>query len=153
MTRLIIMILITFAYMGCQSREEKTANQEINQPADSTQAAEKEEEHETAKNEELELNKGSKWKLDDKTRENIGLIRQLIKDSAGSTSIILQLRQQTNKLVSDCRMEGKAHDALHQWLSEFLEDLKKADSTQEAKQETAIARLKKDIEEFDHFFE
>jgi len=151
MNRIIMLILFTVTLMGCQSRDEKTANKETHQPADTSSVQDME--HKSNSEDELQLNNGSKWKLDEKTRENIGLIRQTIMDSAASPSVIPQLRKQTDKLVSDCRMEGKAHEALHLWLTEFLEHLKEAGNKEESKEEKGVARLKKDIEKFDRFFE
>lgn len=77
----------------------------------------------------LELNRGAKWKLDEPTRQNMTGIRQII-DSAASEPVINnnklagKLEESTNKLISECRMKGKDHDMLHQWLEGYLGSLK-----------------------------
>lgn len=107
---------------------------------------------ETKKAEELQLNNGAKWKLDAPTRQNIAEIRPLL--AGGAEGKDLQqagtaLQEKTDQLISECRMAGPDHDALHLWLKDYLADLKVLkDGDREA-----YVLLQKDLEVFDQHFE
>jgi L-lactate utilization protein LutB len=73
----------------------------------------------------LRLNQGKKWKSDAITNENITSFQRIaeqakqIKDpgikeynEAGA-----RMQKQLDKLISECRMKGPDHEALHKWLA------------------------------------
>ena len=150
MNRILIIIATLFTLSACTSTTEKGTTTEKEQPAETM----KEHDHENEMDEdELQLNNGAKWKLDESTRQNTSLIRQYLLDSPVVATSYQQLRQKTDKLVKDCRMEGKSHDVLHAWLKEFLDDLGKLEKATGAARDAAYAVLKKDMETFDLVFE
>lgn len=105
------------------------------------------------KRNELKLKNGQKWKLDETTRKNIAPIKSLLNDTTAKDfqKVAMQLQQQTDKLVSECKMKGEDHEALHQWLEVWLVDLKSLKSGKEMQKD--FISLKSDIEKFDAYFE
>jgi hypothetical protein len=108
---------------------------------------------EEAKKTELELNNGRKWKLDETTRQNIAPIRSLLNDTAAKDlqNLARELQQQTDKLVSECKMKGEDHEALHHWLETWLTDLGSLKSGKDMQK--AFLSLRSDIGKFDAYFE
>jgi len=102
---------------------------------------------------ELELNNGQKWKLDETTRQNIAPIKSLLHDTTAKDlqNLAIQLQQQTDKLVAECKMKGEDHEALHHWLETWLTDLRSLKSGNDM--QTAFLSLKSDIGKFDAYFE
>ncbi|HEX6334095.1 MAG TPA: hypothetical protein VFZ78_07700 [Flavisolibacter sp.] len=72
---------------------------------------------------------GTKWKLDDPTRQHIAAIEKIL-GADHSPALAADLRKETDQLLKDCRMKGPDHDALHAWLEPFLQDLKRLESDQ-----------------------
>jgi hypothetical protein len=104
-------------------------------------------------NHKLELNNGNKWKLDEGTRKNIAPIKLLLKDTTISDfqKLAVKLQKQTDTLVSECKMKGDDHEALHRWLEKWLEDLKNLKSGRD--EQKAYQSLQTDARKFDFYFE
>jgi hypothetical protein len=101
----------------------------------------------------LQLNNGKKWRLDETTRENIAAVKSLMAGSLESqATLATNLQRQTDKLVSECKMEGPDHAALHIWLEQWLEHLRDFKNGGAAS-EAALRSLQKDVTEFDNYFE
>jgi uncharacterized membrane protein len=104
----------------------------------------------------LKLNNGAKWKTDVPTRENINTMKSLVmnvdtKDPATLQQLSTDLEAQTTKLISECRMKGPDHDALHVWLEDFQKDFKTFKASDQ--KQNHLASLKLDMQEFDRYFE
>ena len=120
--------------------------------------------HGTAKSSELqdattaaELNNGRKWKADDATKTNVAAMMHVISDSsyadaAKRKELHANVQGKIDSLISQCRMKGAQHDALHTWLEKVLKDMK-ALKEEENDYSEAYATLKKDIESFYVLFE
>jgi hypothetical protein len=68
-----------------------------------------------------------KWKLDANTRSNVAGIKKLIQGQAAEkdlSQLAKALQKQTDQLIAECRLEGADHDALHVWLTEYLQHLR-----------------------------
>jgi hypothetical protein len=102
----------------------------------------------------LQLNDGKKWKLDQSTTKNIATLKSLITDTANKDfqKLAITLQQQTNILVSECKMEGPDHNALHLWLEQWLEHLRDFKENRKDQQE-GYRYLQKDLMEFEKYFE
>lgn len=149
----IIMAVLILLLASCTSRtsdKQKTITDSAVVEEKSTHDAA----HETNE-QELKLNEGKKWKLDDITRTNIAAIRKILDDKAGGDPKLLAaaVRQGTDKLVKECRMKGADHDALHLWLEGFLKDLGDLESSTAGQPAANTGKLKADIEKFYQYFE
>ncbi|HEY0676881.1 MAG TPA: hypothetical protein VGD17_01300 [Chitinophagaceae bacterium] len=103
----------------------------------------------------LTLNNGKKWQLDQSTRENFAQISSMLSGSAEGKDLNklgTDLLNSTNELVSECRMKGPDHDALHIWLNDYMEDLKKLRDPAGDKNK-AYTLLQEDIQTFGEYFE
>lgn len=111
---------------------------------------------------EVELNHGKKWKSDTVTNTNITLISQKAEQArhieAKEISAYNQagegIQKQLDKLVSECRMKGADHEALHKWLTPLFSNvslLKKASNVQEASR--LIEEIYNHLNSYSNYFE
>lgn len=106
---------------------------------------------------EVRLNKGSKWKADQATKENVAAMVKLVNDrsymdAAKREELSAKLQSKIDTLIKQCRMQGPEHDALHVWLEKVLTDMKQLKDGENG-YSAAYAALKKQIESFYLFFE
>lgn len=91
----------------------------------------------------LTLNNGAKWHSDKSTSKNVAALEGIAdrfqakggKDLAAYTAVGSELQTALNTLVSECRMQGEDHEALHHWLEPLLTKVKalqKATTEEEA---------------------
>ncbi|HEX5653792.1 MAG TPA: hypothetical protein VFX58_12000 [Chitinophagaceae bacterium] len=110
----------------------------------------------------MELNKGSKWKADSSTNNNVNSIIALIETFKTGNDKSIQAYQQTvagleaglNKMIRECRMQGPDHDALHKWLEPLIngvKDLKQ--STTEENAAVAWGKIEAQVHLYDQYFE
>jgi hypothetical protein len=147
-TRLTV-LLATSLLLACNAgnEEEKTGA--------AKPAAEIHAEHVTG----LALNNGVKWKADSATFVNVALLQKIIsKAKKESLEIYFQtatdLQNDLNKLISECKMKGADHEALHHWLKPVMEktkELKDANNIETA--EKISVEIKKQINLFPQYFE
>jgi hypothetical protein len=67
-----------------------------------------------------------KWQLDSTTRVNISEIRTILSANPKEDQLVKsgsELKGKINELISECRMKGADHDALHAWLEPFIQDV------------------------------
>ncbi|MBS1496496.1 MAG: hypothetical protein JSS85_06345 [Bacteroidetes bacterium] len=107
----------------------------------------------------LTLNNGAKWKADSTTLLNVALLQQLIsgakKESLGNyLQTAAGLQEGINKMVSECKMKGADHEALHHWLEPIMEktkELKNANNIETAS--TIFGEIEKQLNLFPQYFE
>ncbi len=107
----------------------------------------------------LALNNGVKWKADSTTVLNVDLLQKIIsvakKESLENYSqTAIGLQNGLNKMVSECKMKGADHEALHHWLEPLMDktkELKNADSIENAR--TIFGEIEKQIKLFSQYFE
>jgi len=91
----------------------------------------------------LSLNNGAKWNSDESTTKNVATLEEIVsrfkakdgKELAAYTAVGNDLQVALNTLVSECRMKGEDHEALHHWLEPLLakvKTLQQATSNEEA---------------------
>ena len=138
------LILITIAFAACTSQVKHDSHNT---------------EHSTQKSPSttLELNNGNKWNTDESTKKNVAAMIRIINNSEYSTTekkgqLYMDLQQQIDNLIKECRMQGAAHDALHLWLENVLEKMKELKSENVGFTESYTA-LKQAILSFHTFFE
>jgi len=152
MKQLLAILLATIVLLSCNTKSNETGKN------DSTTVSERHNEHIAAAGG-LVLNNGVKWKADSTTVANVALLQTIVsngkKESPGQylqTAALLQ--DGLNKMVSECKMSGADHDALHHWLEPLLKKVKALNK--ETLAESAADNLK-DIEKhlalFAQYFE
>ena len=152
MKQILTILLATSLLLACNAGNEKEKTT-ATEPA-----AENHAEHaEQATG--LALNNGAKWKADSTTLLNVALLQKII---SGAKKESLENYSQTaaglqdglNKMVSECKMKGADHDALHHWLEPLMEktkELKNANSIENAG--TISGEIEKQINLFPQYFE
>lgn len=150
MNKLPVLLFATLLLLACniQNKYEKSAS--------STQATH--EEH-TEKLAGLNLNNGAKWKTDTATFENAISLQKIVSvTKTESLPEYLQtaaaLQDGLNKMVSECKMSGADHEALHHWLEPLLEQTKQLQ--QATTKEIAVAALiniEKQLNLFTQYFQ
>jgi hypothetical protein len=103
----------------------------------------------------LSLNNGVRWKADSVTLVNAAAVREMIEGAGKSgepdyNQVADQLQNGLNKMITECKMQGSEHDALHQWLEPLLGkagELKNVTTAEEA------GRKFREIEEWVGLFE
>ena len=107
----------------------------------------------------LVLNNGVKWKADSNTLLNVALLQNIISNAKKeSLENYLQtaaaLQDGLNKMVSECKMKGADHEALHHWLEPLMQrtkELTKANSIENAA--TISGEIERQINLFPQYFE
>jgi hypothetical protein len=73
----------------------------------------------------LRLNQGKKWNIDAITNDNIASFQRIAEQARQMidpgikeyNEVGARMQKQLDKLVSECRMKGPDHEALHKWLT------------------------------------
>ena len=110
----------------------------------------------------LELNNGARWKADSSTDNNVkdlqaivdkfnnGIARSI--DAYHSTGIELQAG--LNKMISECKMKGADHDALHKWLEPLMSEIASLQkSTNEHEAANVIKQIGEQLKLYPQYFE
>lgn len=150
--RSITLLAISCFIFSCNN----TTNEETKQPGEVTTH---EEHHHEADTDSIILNKGEKWKVDEKM---MTYIRSMESDVAGFSkakpedykALAEKLKKNIDLLTSNCTMEGEAHDELHKWLLPFIElvdEFSKAANGNEA--EEKFRHIKHSFETFNMYFQ
>lgn len=113
----------------------------------------------TEKHASLTLNNGAKWNADSITNVNVELLSEILDEPIPGTLeeyhlVSQELQQALDKLLMDCRMKGKEHDTLHQWLEPIVESnhlLAKSTSVEDAK--LLYEAIRKRVGEYPAYFE
>ena len=150
----ILTILLSASFLlACNSKKnDNTAN------ADPVPVVENQEGHEKVA-EGLVLNNGAKWKADSTTLLNVTLLQTVVsgaqKESLDNyVQTAKQLENGLSKMISECKMQGADHDALHTWLEPLMQktkDLKKVSSVENAA--AVLNEIEKQVNLFPQYFE
>lgn len=137
----ISIITASFLITSCNNASTEKATEK-------TETVVNEEEHNHDEAEEIVLNNGEKWKVDEKMMLHIRTIEKEVasfsalnnKDYKAEAG---KIQKHLDLLTANCTMTGQAHDELHKWLVPFLDmvsDLTEGTYTEEeaAKKFTAI---------------
>jgi hypothetical protein len=96
-----------------------------------------------------------KWKVDAPTLKNFAEIKATINGPAlqknNYTAMAVQLEKNINTLVSECRMKGEAHEALHAWLEQLITDVKSL-KKESSDQPSAFNKIRQDVQNFEMQF-
>lgn len=109
--------------------------------------------------EQLELNNGEKWKVNEEMKPYVEAGRVLLNSylAEGGTDgkkLATDLQEQNSKLIKSCTMDGKSHDELHKWLHPHLELVKELSKAETADEVTQVTdKLKASYDLYDQHFE
>ena len=152
MKKILTILLATSLLLACNAGNEK---EKITVTAPAAETHAEHAEQVTG----LALNNGTKWKSDSTTLLNVDLLQKIItsakKESLENYSqTAIGLQDGLNKMVSECKMKGADHEALHHWLEPIMEktkELKNANSIETAR--TIFGEIEKQINLFHQYFE
>ena len=122
----LVILLLTGSLLACNTENGSEKNKTINTP--------EEVHHEKAANiDGLLLNNGAKWIADSITNLNVKSILGIIEKFNIGTDKYLpayiavsgDLQQGLNKMISECKMQGEDHEALHKWLEPLIAQVSK----------------------------
>jgi len=125
MKKLLIILLLTGTLWACNNHNPSTNKETIN-------VSEADHQHEII-SEKLVLNNGAKWKADSTTTNNVKNLLAIIEafNSEADKSLTsykktaADLQQGLDKMISECKMQGPDHEALHKWLEPMIEQVAK----------------------------
>ncbi|HEX6848976.1 MAG TPA: hypothetical protein VF144_18460, partial [Chitinophagaceae bacterium] len=128
-----LIIISSFLTISCNNDQRSRSEKET---------TEAKHEHEEAAVR-LELNNGAKWKADSNTNSNVRNLQAIVeKFNSGNDKTLNAYHSTANalqagvdKMISECKMKGPDHDALHKWLESLISEvskLKRTTSEQEA---------------------
>ncbi|MEO7264462.1 MAG: hypothetical protein ABIW38_06090 [Ferruginibacter sp.] len=148
-----VFILAAGFLMACNTAENKETKSQTEQ------STETDTHHEHETDSKLSLNNGAKWKADSSTNRNVKDLYNVIADA---NPVILEDYQKTgksiqtgiNKMISECRMRGADHDALHHWLEPLMEENKKMSGVTSADEGKGLfGKIRKQLEKYPEYFE
>jgi Cu/Ag efflux pump CusA len=125
MKKIIVILLLSTGFWACNNSETAAKKEGA--------AATEADHHEHADNKTgLELNNGAKWIADSSTNNNVKNLQVILeKFEAGADQSMAayklvadDLQMGLNKMVSECKMKGPDHDALHKWLEPLIAQVK-----------------------------
>jgi hypothetical protein len=123
-------------------------NSEIADSADSESSTEESSEN-------IRLNNGQKWKVNEEIIEHIALSEDVYESFEGDDykSLSEELMEHTNNLIQSCKMTGLAHEELHKWLHPHLELIKEIKDATSENGEDYLVKLEDSFVDFHSFFE
>ena len=121
--RIIGIIIISVLLFSCGNQEENSVTEPV---VDTTVIAQVEVE---SNPHDLILIDGEKWVIDEGMRVSIDSIEMRMQAFVGGSleayeALSGDLAHHTKSVISNCTMQGQAHDELHKWLLPFI-DLRK----------------------------
>ena len=107
----------------------------------------------------IELNEGEKWVINEEMKPHIKEAQLIFNKYTSSgdedyKKLANELKQQNNRLIKSCTMDGKSHDELHKWLHPhigLIDDLADAASPKDAN--VVLDLLEESFDAFDVYFQ
>ena len=126
MKKLLALLFLTGTLWACNNNTPSEKKEAID-------SAETDHHEQSVNSGELLLNNGAKWKADSTTNNNVkSLLVVLEKLNDGTDKSLTaykktatDLQQGLDKMISECKMKGPDHDALHKWLEPLIEQVAK----------------------------
>lgn len=152
MKKLLAILMVTAVLVACNSAAEK----EKSTAADTITNNHHVHEQEATG---LALNNGAKWKADSITIANVTLLKETLSAAKKEKledylQTASQLQDGLNKMLSECKMKGDDHNALHKWLEPLMEKVKALKTTTTVDDAAAIStEIEKQVNLFAGYFE
>ena len=111
--------------------------------------------------ESLRLNNGVKWKADSSTNNNVKALQVIVEQFTSTEKtpgtykqLGTTLQSGLDKMISECRMKGPDHDALHKWLEPLIGQVKKLNETEKPEESAQqFSAITQQIQLYFQFFE
>lgn len=106
----------------------------------------------------IELNNGEKWLVNEEMKPFVmkgeELVNSFIQNNhTDYKALAQQLKEQNNKLIKSCTMDGKSHDELHKWLHPHLEIVKALEDEADAsKANEIVLQLQHSYQQYHQYF-
>lgn len=134
-------------------------NQQSAPAADEHKAADQHEHNLPA--ESLRLNNGVKWKADSSTNNNVKALQAIVEQFTSTEKtpgtykqLGATLQSGLDKMISECRMKGPDHDALHKWLEPLIGHVKKLNESERSEESAQqLTTIVQQIQLYSQFFE
>lgn len=152
MKNVLVALLALFAVSSCNHSNSENHETHEHHATD-------EHEHAEEANEEITLNNGEKWKVNEEMKPHIIEASDILNafvasNSTDYTTLAEQLKEKNSALVNSCTMTGASHEELHKWLHphiNLIKQLANAENEDEAKE--TVASLQASFELFNQYFE
>jgi hypothetical protein len=108
------------------------------------------------------LNNGARWKADSSTNNNVRDLQDIVEKFNSSTgrsvnaynSTGIELQSGLNKMISECKMKGADHDALHKWLEPMISEIAKLQkSATEQEADHVMKQIGEQLKLYPQYFE
>lgn len=124
MKKLFIILLLANIMWACNN-QESAGNKDA--------VISTETEHHPDSTEKLGLNNGVKWKADSITNKNVKSLKAIVenfnngpdKTLPATKKVAQDLQQGLDRMISECKMQGPDHTALHKWLEPLIAQVSK----------------------------
>ena len=149
LTHMILLMIGGTLFVGCadNKKTEETEEKEV-------EVVVKDEQHEES-SEQLTLNDGEQWKVNEEMMPYITKSEQMVNDFEGEDyhALAEDLLELNNKLISSCTMKGASHDQLHKWLHPHIEILKEFKAQNDPNQSAEmLEEIKDSFKVFHQYF-
>ncbi|PKR81831.1 hypothetical protein CW751_00380 [Brumimicrobium salinarum] len=117
-----------------------------------------EHDHHHDNGEEISLNEGEKWEINEEmepyVRKGEDYLKEYVKSQGEDYEMLAKnIEAQNKELISSCTMKGESHDELHKWLHPHLELTKKlAVATNQEEANDVIKHLLASYDTFHQYF-
>lgn len=105
------------------------------------------------------MNNGEKWKINAEMIPPLEASEKLISDFAAGDkedyrSLVVQLKENNQLLISSCTMKGKSHDELHKWLHPYMVLLDELENVETEKESIELfEKIEQSFETFNQYFQ
>jgi hypothetical protein len=154
MKKIMILLLGSYLLYAC-SNQQQADSKNTNENTET-----RDHQHETVDG--LTLNECKKWKADNITNGNVKNLENIIDSFNGRQDesmnayqkVTAGLQQGLDKMISECRMEGRDHEMLHQWLEPLLEEVQQLKNTATTGQAAKLfTEVEKQVKLYSLYFE
>lgn len=110
----------------------------------------------------LALNNGTKWKADSSTNKNVRSLLQItedfsalpVKSMTAYSTVAVELQTGLDTMITECRMQGADHDALHKWLEPLIGQVIKLKGSADLDEAAHLFdEISKQVKLYVHYFE
>lgn len=155
--KIILLSILLIFFVACND-----SNNELSESIAHEHNSSEHDNHTNNEIQELTLNNGEKWKIDESTRFHTSNLVKIVEEFENQNSTNLdsyhkfadKMLLELQELINKCTMDGKDHDALHLWLEPVLNEtksIKNSDNINNISKSSAI--LIKDVKKFNNYFE
>ena len=155
MKKVLLLAVGTMLVYSCNKSADKTTTTE----ASTEMEAPMQDEHQTSgESAAIRLDNNQKWMVNNEMKPFVMKGEQLVNSYVETKQtdykmLAKQVKEQNEKLIKSCTMDGASHDELHKWLHPHLELTKKLESEKDAAMADATVKdLQKSYLQYHEYF-